>query len=310
MRKTINIIISGRVNLGSRELEILSDHGENKIYLFPNEEAEIDLEPQMIDAIICNWFFKYHELSKYINLKYIQLTSSGYNGINVEEVKRRGIILHNAKGVYSIPISESVVLNILGFYRKSFFFYENQKKRTWEKNRRLEELYGKNVLIVGTGDIGTEIAKRIGAFTPNIYGCNRSNKNIIYFKEIMPLNELRNIVGQMDIIILTLALNDETEHIIDKSIFSKMKKSVLIINVSRGQIIKEEDLIDALNHRNIGGAILDVFEEEPLQKDNLLWGCDNTIITPHNAFVSDKNDDRLNAQIIRNYTQWRKHYER
>lgn len=301
----MNIIVAGNVQLNQESVAYIIKNNNDNICFCPDEESEIEWNPNEVDIVICNWFFKYHDLLMFTRLKYIQLISSGYNGINPDEAKRMGIVLHNAKGVYNIPISEFVVGNILAFYKKSHYFYTNQVRHRWQKSRNLQELFDKNVLIVGTGNIGIEIAKRIGAFTDYVYGCNRTVRKDDLFRNVYPIDRLIDIVPQMDILILAIAYTKDTEKIIDNSVLAKMKDNALIVNVSRGAIIDEADLINSLEEKKIGGAILDVFEDEPLYEESPLWGYDNVIVTPHNAFASEKNNERLNKLILNNYIQWR-----
>ena len=300
----MNIVLAGNFKWNRNDISIISRNGKDNVFIHLSEEEKLSIEHEEVDIIICNWFFKYHSLKEFKKLKYIQLLSAGYNGITLEEAERYGIVIHNAKNVYSIPISEFVVGNILQFYKNGYYFFENKKKHMWEKCRNLQELYLKNVLIVGTGSIGHEIAIRMNAFTPSVYGCNRTVKEDVLFKKIFPLESLAEIVAEMDIVILSVAMTNETDHLINSKILSKMKHNSLIVNVSRGGIIDEEALIDSLIKHDIGGAILDVFEEEPLGESSRFWNMDNVIITPHNAFVSESNNNRLREVVFSNLKAW------
>lgn len=301
----MNIVLASKFNWDQNDLSIISNEGMDNTFLCPDEAAEIPLKYNEVDVVIGNWFFKYHEVREFTRLKYIQLLSSGYNGIDPNEIKNSDVIINTAKNIYSIPISEYVVGNILSFYKCHNFFYNNQRQHKWEKKRNIQELYGKKVLIVGTGSIGIEIAKRISAFTNELYGCNRTKRDIKYFNTIFPLEQIDNVINDIDVIILSIALTQETEQLITSRTFDNMKSDCIIVNVSRGGVINESDLNHALKARKIGGAILDVFEEEPLEEHSPLWNYDNVIITPHNAFASDKNNERLRKLIIENFVRWR-----
>lgn len=301
----MNIILAGKLNWTKEEIKILSRN--NNIIYSPNEEVELTIEPDTIDIIICNWFFKYHDIRKFKNLKFIQLLSVGYNGIDTKIVKEMGITLYNAKDVYSIPISEFVIGNLLAYYKHLSFFIQNKNKHKWEKNRTLQELYSKKILIVGTGSIGTEIAKRLTVFTNNIFGCNRTIRETPYFIKVYPINNLSEIISRFDVLILSVALTEETKYLINKTIFNKMTHNTIIVNISRGAVIEEKELVSALLKNKINGAILDVFEEEPLPEDSPLWNMENVILTPHNSFISDRTNERLKKTIVQNYLEWEKH---
>ena len=101
-----------------------------------------------------------------------------------------------------------------------------------------------------------------------------------------------------DIIILTIALTEETRHLIDRNILQLLKKTAILVNLARGAIVDTEALVEILP--NIKGAVLDVFEEEPLSEESVLWESENVIITPHNSFIGDGNSDRLKNLILKN----------
>lgn len=301
----MNIILAGKFKWNKKDIDLISRNGRDNVFVCPNEELPIPIAHNKVDAIFGNWFFKYHDLCEFTKLKYIQLLSAGYNGINPDEVRKQGIILHNAKDVYSIPISEFTIGNILLFFKNGYFFYQNKENHRWAKRRNLEELYNKKVLIIGTGSIGREIAIRVRAFTQYVYGCNRTERKSDLYCKVYPLGELIDIVSEMDVIILTIALTDNTTHLINSNVISKMKKNALIVNVSRGEIIDESALIEALKNHVIEGAILDVFEQEPLDESSPLWQLENAIITPHNAFESSRNNERLRGVVLNNYESWK-----
>ncbi len=301
----MNIVIAGNTGLTETDLKSIFKTSEDKFYFCSDEDTEIPIAEKDVDAIVCNWFFKYHELSKFSNLKYIQLLSAGYNGIDPEEVRGKSIALYNAKNIYSIPISEFVLGTILAYYKKFDHFFRNKANHKWEKIRQLPELHDKKVLIVGTGSIGTEIAKRMKGFTDFVFGCNRTVVKKEFFTDIFPLSNLLDIIPEMDIIILSIALTRETFHLIDETMINKMKRGTLIVNISRGSIIDQNPLINSLSKDEIGGAILDVFEEEPLDEKNPLWDMENVLITPHNAFASERNTERIKKMILANFQNWR-----
>ena len=129
---------------------------DHSILYLSDEEDKLPDFADCVEGIICNGLFLYHPIEYFTNLRYIQLTSVGLDRVPLEHIKKKGITIKNAIGVYSIPIAESVTCNVLNLYRRSAFFYENQKQHVWEKCRDLKELFGKTVCIVGCGSIGTK----------------------------------------------------------------------------------------------------------------------------------------------------------
>ena len=161
------------------------------------------------------------------------------------------------------------------------------------------ELNGKTVLVVGCGNVGIECAKRLSAFGTTIIGIDTFIVEHKCFSMIYGTSKLCELLRLSDIVILTLPLNDETKHFFDKEKFDAMKNDSILVNISRGQIVVESDLLDALKSK-LFGAVLDVFEEEPLPKESEFWQLKNVIISPHNSFVSDKNSKRLFNVIVEN----------
>ncbi|MBY6052626.1 NAD(P)-dependent oxidoreductase [Cytobacillus firmus] len=279
-----------------RELESLG----YEICFVQDERVPLQIEVENIDAVVCNGLFLYNDISNFKNLKIIQLTSAGLDRVPLGYIKERGIKLFNAKGVYSIPMAEWVVLKILEIYKKSRKFYEAQSEHKWEKQRDLFELTNKTAAIIGFGDVGSEVAKRLKAFDVNVIGVGRRIVESQFTDEYYLIDDIDNVLRKSDIVILTLPLTQETNYLFDSEKILTMKDNSVLINVSRGGIIYETALIDALRQDKFLGVALDVFDEEPLQEASPLWSFDRLIVTPHNSFVSDNAFNRLYNLIYKN----------
>ena len=216
----------------------------------------------------------------------------------MDYVKAHGIEIHNARGVYSIPMAEFALSSVLQLYKQAAFFRENQKRHLWEKHRGLLELSGKNVLIVGCGSVGNECTKRFKAFDCNITGVDLFPREDSLYSEILPLEKLDATLKTADIVVLTLPLTEQTRHLINDSRFSLLKDGAVLVNIARGAVVDTEALIKHIDR--LGGAVLDVFEEEPLIDNSPFWGKPNVILTPHNSFVGEGNGERLRENIIKN----------
>ena len=260
--------------------------------------------PEQYEAVICNGLFLYTPIEKFTNLKYIQLTSAGYDRVPLDYIRAHGITVHNARGVYSIPMAEFAVCGVLQLYRQSRFFAENQRLHKWEKHRGLLELYGKTVCIVGCGSVGGECAKRFSAFGCHVTGVDIVPREDAAYAEIRPLGALLPTLACADVVVLTLPLNEHTRHLIDRTALAAMKVGAVLVNIARGAIVDTDALADALTAR-LGGAVLDVFEEEPLADTSPLWDMENVILTPHNSFVGEGNRGRLSEVVLQNIALWR-----
>lgn len=266
----------------------------------PDERVKLDLDLSQYDACVCNGLFMYNDISDFTNLKFIQATSAGLDRMPLDYVKEHNIKILNAKGVYSAPMAEWALMRALEIYKHSFRFYENQKNCLWEKDRELLEISGKTVLVIGTGSVGTEVAKRFLAFDAYVIGADIFKNESPYYNESILMNDLDTALNRADIVILTLPLTEETKGLFNKEKFGKMKYNSVLINIARGAIVEENALIDALNERRLLGAAIDVFETEPLSTENPLWKTENLLISPHNSFVSDKTNERLFEVIMKN----------
>lgn len=292
------LLLTGAFNYNQEQMKKLGNLGY-EITFVQDERISLDFDVSDIDAVVCNSLFFYNEISKFERLRVIQLTSAGLDRVPLDYINENGIKVFNARGVYSIPMAEWAVLKILEIYKKSKFFYKNQDQRKWEKHRGLLELTDKTASIVGFGDVGSEVAKRLKAFGVNIIGVGRRKIKSEYVDETLHIKDINEALMKSDIVILTLPLTDETKHLISKDQIDIMKDNAVLVNVSRGGVIDEAELIEALIDGKILGVALDVFEDEPL-KESPLWDFENVIITPHNSFVSDKVNERLFGLILEN----------
>lgn len=197
-------------------------------------------------------------------------------------------------------MAEWAVAAILSLYKNIPFHISNQMQQRWFKDREARELSGSSALIVGMGSVGEEVAKRLCGMDVLVSGVDMVDVRSQYIDKCFNINDLHRVICRYDIIVLTLPLTTNTHHIINVDILDNLPKESILINISRGAIIDEGDLIDALTIGKIRGAALDVFEHEPLTIDSPLWRMGNVIITPHNSFVSPKNKSRLERVIIEN----------
>lgn len=293
------LLITGAWKYTQQQYNALSNMGYD-ICFVQNEKDVLPNEAFDAEVIICNGLFLYHSIEKFTKLKKIQLTSAGFDRVPVDYIKKHNIDIYNARGVYSIPMAEFALCGVLQLYKQSRFFNSNQKKSEWVKNRELIELNGKAVAIVGCGSVGTACAKRFKAFDTTVLAVDILEPESKYYDEYYHIENIKDALSKSDIIVLTIPLTDDTRHLFDSKIFGCIKKETVLVNISRGAIINEKDLISALQNGILYGAVLDVFETEPLDSKSVLWNMENVIITPHNSFVGDGNNKRLGDIILKN----------
>jgi len=265
-----------------------------------DETIEFTPEEYKCDVIVAMSPFRGSYIQKFTNLKFFQAISAGYDSLPLDAFKEKGIKLANARNVYSVPIAELTVMRILELYKKSFMYMKQQEKHEWKRDFRLQEMTDKKIAVLGTGSIGTQIAKRLKAFDAITIGFNRSERPAEYFDYIYNINEFSSMVSELDVIIAALPLNNETMHIINKDILNKMHNKSILINIGRGQSVDTDALHDALKNKKILGAALDVFEDEPLPKDNPLWDTEELLITPHISSGSNYMNKRIYELVYSN----------
>ncbi|WRP06322.1 NAD(P)-dependent oxidoreductase [Rossellomorea aquimaris] len=295
----MKLLLTGAFNYNKEQLNTLQSLGYEILFI-QDERLPLQVDVSDIDAVVCNSLFLYNDIKKFKSLKYIQLTSAGVDRVPLDYIKEQRIKLYNAKDVYSIPMAEWVVLKVLEIYKKSLQFYKSQSEHNWEKRRNLFELTDKNVAIIGFGSVGREVAKRLKAFGVNIFGVSRSVINSGIVNEYYNIAKIEEVLSKSDIVVFTIPHTSETNHLVDANKIAKMKDNCVLVNVSRGGIIDEDALITALLNDKFLGVALDVFEEEPLSKNNPLWDIERVIVTPHNSFVSDKVEERLFKLTLKN----------
>ncbi len=294
----MNILVTGAWGWAKEYLCHIEKMGHSAVFM-QNESDSLPVDPQWVEGMICNGIFLHHDISQFTNLRYIQLTSAGLDRVPMDEVNRRGIQIYNARGVYGIPMAEFALSGVLQLYKQSQFFREQQSRYSWCKHRGLLELWNKQVTIVGCGNIGQECAKRFAAFDTHITGVDIFTADLPGFEKMVHISQLYEVLPQSDVVVLTLPLTPETHHLFSAEALEKMKPGAILVNIARGGVVDTNALIAALQTR-LGGAVLDVLEEEPLNAESPLWDMENVLLSPHNSFVGDNNNRRLTDLILNN----------
>ena len=218
------------------------------------------------------------------NLKYISCCSSGFDQVDIPYATSKGILVTNAPTAVASSVAELALALLLTGCRQIVpaANYCNSNQFVSFKPMTFPGLTirGKRVGIVGPGNIGTEIAKKLTGFDPEIvYSGHRENEKInSYGGKLVSFDEL---IETADFIIISCPLNDSTRHIFNKSVFSKMKKTVGIVNVGRGPLVHTDDVVEALQNENIKFYATDVTDPEPLPANHPLYKLPNAIVTPH-----------------------------
>ncbi|XP_021280620.1 glyoxylate/hydroxypyruvate reductase HPR3-like [Herrania umbratica] len=232
-------------------------------------------------------------------LRLVVTTSQGLNHIDLSECRRRGIVVASAGTIYSADCADSVVALLIDVLRKVSAADRFVKQGLWSSQGEFplgSKLGGKRVGIVGLGSIGSEVAKRLEAFGCSI-SYNSRKKKPFFSYPFYP--NVRELAANCDALIICCALTDETHHLINKEVLSALGKDGVIINIARGPIIDEKELVRCLVEGEIRGAGLDVFEHEP-DVPNELFALDNVVMSPHNAVFTWESFEDLRKLVVGN----------
>lgn len=235
------------------------------------------------------------------SLKLFQLTSAGFDGVPCDEYAKKGVIVANAGSVYSAPIAETVVFGILQMAKKLRKNPNNRHFKLIRGYNTITELDGKNVLIMGAGNIGTSVADRLLGFGVTVDGYDPYCQDKPQYRSIIRTRqELKTQLYKYDYIVSTLPDNEATRGFINKELFDCMKKTAVIVNVGRKAVFNNSDFYMALKTRTIGGAVLDMFEKLPNPITNKFRRLKNVIVLPGVSAISKEVNVRLKEHMYAN----------
>ena len=259
------------------------------------------------DAVITNKVpFSRETMEKLPRLKYIGITATGYNIIDIKAADEMGIIVTNVPEYSTEGVAESVFAHILAFTARVTEHAALVRSGAWQDAGHfsftaypLSELYGKRIGIVGMGHIGMRTAEIAAAFGMEVVYSSRSHKPEAEARGFMPVT-LDELFSTSDFISLHVPQTDETKGMINRERIRMMKSSAILINTARGGLIDEEALAEALRERRIAGAGLDVLAEEPPVHGSPLLSIPECIITPHIAWTAKETRTRLMNMTLEN----------
>lgn len=237
------------------------------------------------------------------NLQAVLLNSAGSDAYVKQNVLSSKTLLANASGTYGCAIAEHTLGMIFTINKNIKTYIKNMEDAIWLPQTQGKELYRKTVVIVGLGDLGATIAKRLKAFDCYCIGVKRRmSKCPIFLDELYTTDALDQVLPRADFIILALPQSFQTYHLFDKKRLLLMKKDAVLINVGRGSAIATDDLVEVLNHGYFYGVGLDVLEEEPLPPSHPLWQYNRVLITPHvsGGYVWESARNYYTDLVIRN----------
>ena len=245
------------------------------------------------------------------DLKYIGVLATGYNVVDIDAAKARGIVVTNIPAYSTASVAQMVFAHILNITQRVGYYADENKQGRWTKNAdfcywdtHLVELQGKKMGIVGFGNIGQATARIAQAFGMEV--CVYSSKPQFALPSGIKKMELDELFGECDVVSLHCPLTPDTKEMVNAERLSKMKPNAILVNTGRGPLINEQDLADALNEGKIAAAGLDVLSVEPSVEGNPLLGARNCFITPHIAWATLEARTRLMDIAVQNLKSYQK----
>lgn len=302
------ILDSETVSKGDVSLEGITSLCESKVYGWtPNDEVADRIGDA--DAVICNKCLITEEVFESCgNLKFVGLFATGYNNVDLEAATRHGACVCNVPAYSTESVAQHTFAFILGFFSRISEYAKTVDDGDWINYKLFSYFYmptseiaGKTIGIIGYGTIGKRVAQLARAFGMKVLAYTRTPGESSEETQFVSLDEL---LKMSDVVTLHCPLTDSTKELINAKTLSMMKKTSLLVNTSRGGVINEQDLADALQNEVIAGACLDVLTQEPMREDCPLFRAKNCTITPHIAWAPKQTRERLLTVVEENLRSW------
>ncbi|MEX2374976.1 MAG: D-2-hydroxyacid dehydrogenase [Dehalococcoidia bacterium] len=237
-------------------------------------------------------------------LEWIHAASAGVDAVMTSTVRKRGLTVTNSRGVFDQGIAEYVLGGMLAFTKDIPGTLHRQRERRWE-HRVTEPVAGRRMLVVGAGSIGRAIGQLAAAAGVEVRGvARRERDDDPVFGHVATQDHLLNLLPWADFIVLSVPLTDETRGLFGEAAIAACRPDARLINVARGGIVDELALLQALQSGGLAGALLDVFEDEPLPTEHPFWTMDHVIVSPHMAGDLLGWVESLSALFVENFERW------
>ncbi|WP_085505611.1 D-2-hydroxyacid dehydrogenase [Thalassobacillus devorans] len=219
-------------------------------------------------------------------LKWIMVLSAGMEKMQFKQIDKQGILVTNARGIHAIPMAEYTFTMLLQVARQGKKVIAHEQAHVWDRKVVMNAITGKTLVVLGTGAIGQETARLAQAFRMKTIGVSKTGKLKPYFDETYPSDNWTHVLNKADFVVAVMPSTPETIDFVKLEHFEKMPAHAVFLNMGRGDLVKTETVLEAVRNGEIAHAVLDVFEEEPLPEDHVLWEEENITVTPHLSGVS------------------------
>ena len=296
--KKIVILDGYTANPGDLSWKPLEEFGELTVYDRTKPEETIERAKDAEIVLTNKVLVKRQEIGQLPKLKYIGVLATGYNVVDLEAARERGIIVTNVPAYSTESVAQMVFSHLLTVTNRTEHYAIQNRAGKWTANpdfsywdTPLTELAGKTFGIVGLGNIGRRVAAIANAFGMNVIAY--TSKSPDELPRYIGKRILRELLEESDVLSLHCPLTPDTQHLINRQSLEMMKSSAILINTGRGPLVNDHDVAEALNANRLRAFCADVLTEEPPKADNPLLKCENAYITPHIAWASTEARVRL-----------------
>jgi phosphoglycerate dehydrogenase-like enzyme len=238
-------------------------------------------------------------------LRWVHTASAGIDNVLTPEVAESDVVVTNSRGVFETPIAEYVTGLVLMTAKDMLGTWQRQQRREWE-HRDTQSVQRRLAVVVGVGPIGRAVGRMLAAVGLRVRGVGRTARSSDPdFGEVAASEDLSAAVSGADYVVLAAPLTEQTRGMVDRDALAAMPESAMLINVGRGELVVEDDLVRALRSGDIASAALDVFEEEPLPTESPLWTMPQVLVSPHMSADTTGWRDDLAALFVENLGHWR-----
>jgi phosphoglycerate dehydrogenase-like enzyme len=316
--KTLNVLIIMGISVDA--LHNLRHRFPSVRFVVPGEETDSDGRYRIAEAtpsdaelaeadVIVGWQISPEQLDRTSRLRWFHAGSAGVEHLDLRALHKHSVVLTNSRGVSAPNMAEHAIGMMVALARRFPRLMREQASRSWrdeDTHREVRELAGETLLIIGTGEIGSQVASRASAFGMRVEGLRRRAGGQIppNFDRIWSTDELSAALPGADHVVVTLPDTPGTRGLLDATALAACKPGAMIYNIGRGAVIDTPALVAALQSGHLGGAGLDVTEPEPLPADSPLWDLENVLITAHTSGASPRYWERQEALISDNLARY------
>ena len=305
MKKSIVILDGYTANPGDLSWDGLKELGVLTVYDRTKPEETIERAKEAEIVLTNKVLLRREEIEQLPRLKYIGVLATGYNVVDLEATRERGIIVTNVPAYSTESVAQMVFAHLLTITNRTEHYAIQNREGRWTASpdfsywdTTLTELAGKTFGIVGLGNIGQRVAAIAQAFGMKVIAyTSKAASQLPAYIEKKTMDEL---LAESDVLSLHCPLTPDTQHLINRETLQKMKPTAILINTGRGPLVNDQDVAEALNKKQLKAFCADVLTEEPPRADNPLLQCEHAFITPHIAWATSEARSRLIAVATEN----------